>query len=163
MADPGEVVDIREPEVNVEEIMARIRERVQQRRARAEAEGLAYDRLVDGDLAFDASGRRLGADFYYDLYQARQGADSIWVSLSVIGNQRYPQMLGAFITRIHHAAHQLVLYYVNMLAGRQVNFNRAVIGAVSGLAEANESMAERMEALEKEVADLRERLAQFEQ
>jgi hypothetical protein len=162
MTEPKEVIDIRTPEVNVEEIMERIRERVQQRRDKAQAQGLVYDRLTDTASSINPAGRKLSSDFYYDLYQARQGADSIWVSLSVIGNNRYPQFLNSFITRLRHALHQLVIYYVNMLAGRQINFNRASIGAIVELAEANELMAERLEALEKEIEVLSERLAQYE-
>lgn len=162
MADPKEVIEIRDPEVNVEEIMERIRQRVQERRTNAKAQGLDYDRLTETRSALTSSGRRLGTDFYYDLYQARQSADSLWVSLSVMGNERYPQFLASLIGRVRHALHHLVIYYVNMLAGRQVAFNRSAIGAVSGLADANEEIAERVQNLEKEVVDLRERLAAYE-
>jgi len=162
MTDPNEVIDIRTPEVNVEAIMERIRERVQQRRAKAQEQGLVYDRLTESGSPIDSTGRRLSSDFYYDLYQARQGADSIWVSLSVVGNNRYPQILNSLITRFRHALHHLVIYYVNMLAGRQISFNRASIGAIEELARANELMAERLAALEKEVEILSERLAGYD-
>lgn len=157
--EPKDVVEIRTPDVNVEEIMEKIRLRVQQRRAGALSQGFDYDRLTDSSSAH-ASGRQLRSDFRYDLNQARQSADSIWVSLSVVGNSRYPEVISSFVTRIRHSLHQLVIYYVNMLAGRQVNYNRATIDAVTGLAEAHEAAIERLDALEKEVSALREQLAQ---
>ncbi|MBI3957701.1 MAG: hypothetical protein HY328_02740 [Chloroflexi bacterium] len=161
MAEPEEVIDIRDAEVNVEEIMGRIRERIRQRRGQAQAQGLDYDRLVDGGAGRDVAGRRLSVDFYYDLYQARQSAETIWVSLSVVG-QRSPAFLGSAVSRVRRAAHELVLYYVNMLAGRQAVFNRSAVSAVSGLAASGEEMGERLEALEEEAAVLRERIAVLE-
>jgi hypothetical protein len=157
--EPKDVVEIRTPEVDVEEIMEKIRGRVHQRRATALSQGLDYDRLTNTSSSH-ATGRQLQSNFYYDLNQARQSADSIWVSLSVVGNSRYPEVISSFVTRVRQSLHQMVIYYVNMLAGRQVNYNRATIDAVTGLAEAHEAAIERLEALEKEVAALREQLAQ---
>jgi len=160
MIDPKDVVEIRTPEVNVEEVMEKIRQRVHARRANALRQGVDYDRLTSASPA-RTGGRQLQSNFYYDLNQARQSADSIWVSLSVVGNSRYPEFVGSFVTRVRQSLHQLVIYYVNMLAGRQVNYNRANIDAVIGLAEAHEAAIERIETLEKEVAALREQLAQL--
>jgi len=161
MAEPEEVIEIRDPEVNVEEVMGRIRERIRERRDQAQAQGLDYDRLVDGSAGKDVAGRRLSADFYYDLYQARQSAETIWVSLSVVG-QRSPAFLGSVVDRVRQAAHELVLYYVNMLAGRQTVFNRTAVSAVSDLAAVNENMSERLELVEQEMALLRERFGLLE-
>lgn len=160
MADVQDVVEIRDPEIDVQEVMERIQQRVRQRREDALSRNLVYDRLTDSDASHNTAERRLSSDFYYDLYQARQSADSIWVSLSVLGNERYPKALNSAITRVRHALHQVVIYYVNMLAGRQVVFNRTATDAMAELAAANEKLSERLEALEKEVATLRAQAAQ---
>lgn len=159
--EPEDVIDIRDPDINVEEIMERIRQRIRERRKQAQAQGLDYDRLTDGALG-SPGGHRLPDDFYYDLHQARESAETIWVPLSVVGGGRYPQFLASLVNRLRGAAHQLVLYYVNMLAGRQIVFNRAAVSAVSGLAEAGEDAAQRLQRLEEEVASLRARLAALE-
>ncbi len=160
-AEPEDVIDIRDSDIDVEEIMERIRQRVRARRAQAQARGLDYDRLTDGSLE-GGSSRFLSGDLYYDIYQVRESAETIWVTLSVVGEQRYPKFLVSLLNRLRHAAHQLVLYYVNMLAGRQIVFNRATASAVAGLAEAGESTAERLRGLEQEVATLRAHLAALE-
>lgn len=147
-------IDIRQPDVNVVEVMARIRARLQARRLEAQEKGLDFDRLPGHDELAARSGH-LSGDFYYDLHQMRQGAEEIWVAMSLMGDERYPRWLGGVIRRVRHAAHQLVLYYVNMLAGRQVNFNRSAAGALAGMAETVEQMAARIEALEREVQTLR--------
>ena len=161
MVDPADVIDIRDPDIDVEEIMQRIRQRIRERRAQAQARGLDYDRLTDGALD-GGPDRHLSGDLYYDLHQARESAETIWVPLSVVGEQRYPRFLTPLLNRVRHAAHHLVLYYVNMLAGRQIVFNRAAVSAVSGLAEADEKTVERLLVLEQEVASLRERVAVLE-
>lgn len=162
MADVQDVVEIRDPEIDVHEVMERIQQRVRQRRQDALSRNLVYDRLTEMDASLNTAERRLSSDFYYDLYQARQSADSLWVSLSVVGNERYPKILNSLITRVRHALHLAIIYYVNMLAGRQVVFNRTVIDAMTALAEANEKMSERLEAMEKEVAALRAQIDQQE-
>lgn len=162
MAEVEEVVDIRDPEIDVREIMERIQQRVRQRREDASSRNLVYDRLTELDASLNSAERRLSSDFYYDLYQARQSADSIWVSLSVVGNERYPKALNSLITRVRHALHLVVIYYVNMLAGRQVVFNRTVIDAMTELAETNEKLSERLERMEQEVATLQAQIAQKE-
>jgi hypothetical protein len=147
-------IDIRQPDVNVVEVMTRIRARLQARRLEAQEKGLDFDRLPGHDELAARNGH-LSGDFYYDLHQTRQGAEEIWVSMSLMGDERYPRLLSGLIRRVRHAAHQLVLYYVNMLAGRQVNFNRSAAGALAGMAETVEQMAARIEALEREVQSLR--------
>ncbi|HRJ40370.1 MAG TPA: hypothetical protein PL105_00745, partial [Caldilineaceae bacterium] len=92
MAEPEDVIDIRDSDVDVEEIMARIRQRIRARRAQAQARGLDYDRLTDGSLE-GGSSRFLSGDLYYDIYQVRESAETIWVTLSVVGEQRYPKFL----------------------------------------------------------------------
>lgn len=148
------VIDIRQPDVDVNEVMARIRARIQARRLAAQEKGLDFDRLPGYDETATRRGH-LSGDFYYDLHQSRQSAEEIWVSLSLMGDERYPRWLSAPIRRIRHAAHQLVLYYVNMLAGRQVVFNRSAVGALAEMADTIEQMAARLDALEREVQALR--------
>lgn len=160
MSDVEQVIDIRDPEINVEEIMARIRERLRQRRAQASAQGLDYDRLVDDDKVIQAGS--LSADLYYDLHQLRTTAESIWVP-SAMRDRHFPPLINSVLFRTENLFHRLVLKYVNMLAGRQVVFNRAATSIVTNVLRQLEQDDARIEALEKQVKELRERLAKMEQ
>ncbi|MBM3128956.1 MAG: hypothetical protein FJ009_10105 [Chloroflexi bacterium] len=160
MSDVEQVIDIRDPEINVEEIMARIRERLRQRRAQASAQGLDYDRLVDDERVI-ASGA-LSADLYYDLHQLRTTAESIWVP-SAMRDRHFPPLLNALLFRTENLFHRLALKYVNMLAGRQVVFNRAATSIVTSVLRQLEQDDAHIETLEKQVKELRERLAKIEQ
>jgi phage shock protein A len=154
------VIEIRDSEINVEEIMNRIRERIRQRRAQASAQGLDYDRLVDARAPIVATGQS-DADLNYDLRQLQTNADAIPVSLAM--RDRHIPLLNFLIYRLEMLLHRLVLKYVNMLAGRQVVFNTAASNVLSALAQRLEQSEARAQQLEKEVSALRERVAELEQ
>ena len=77
MRELAHVIEIPAPEIDEQDVMARIQTRIPQRRAQAEAQGLDYDRLV-GDPAMTFS-----AGLYYDLYLACTRANDIEVVLSL--------------------------------------------------------------------------------
>lgn len=159
MTKLDDVIEIRDSEIDVEDIMARIRERIRNRRDQADAQGLDYDRLTKEHTSYNTDGT-LSTDFYYDLRQVRENADSIWVSLSVV--ERDIPLVGSLVTRARRMVHSLVLYYVNMLAGKQVVFNRSAASALSELASHSEGTGARIQELESEVEALRERIAALE-
>jgi hypothetical protein len=160
MTEDQPVIEIRDPEINVEEIMGRIRERIRQRRAQAQQQGLDYDKLVSDDSDVAAAGR-FDDDVYYDLHQLRSNAYSIWVSLAM-RDRRFP-LVNPILFRIEKLLHRLAIKYVNMLAGRQVVVNRATAQVLSGIVRASEDDYARLEALQKQVADLRDHLAKLDQ
>jgi hypothetical protein len=160
MPDLEPVIEIRDPEINVEEIMTRIRERISQRRAQASAQGLDYDRLA-GDAKVIPSGT-LATDLYYDLHQLRTTAESIWVP-SAMRDRHFPPLINSALFRLENLLHRLALKYVNMLAGRQVVFNRAASSILTSTVRELEQTDARVETLDQQVSALRERLAKLEQ
>lgn len=132
--------DIRDPEVNVEEIMTRIRERIRQRAQAAEANGQHY-----GLPSLTAS-RKLPAELYKLLDQTRASAASVRVPLAASSG---------LAGKVRKVVHQLVVYYVNMLADKQIVFNRASANTHKQLAQALEAALARIEVLEQDIASLR--------
>ena len=132
--------DIRDSEVNVEEIMTRIRERIRQRAQAAEASGGHYG------LPSLAASRKLPAELYKLLDQTRASATSVRVPLAASSG---------LVGKVRKVVHQLVVYYVNMLADKQIVFNRASANTHKQLAQALEAAHARIEALEQDVASLR--------
>lgn len=160
MTEDQDAIEIRDPEVNVEEIMARIRERIRQRRAQAGAQGLEYDELVNGRAPVIAADQS-DADFNYDLRQLQTNADAILISLAM-RDRRIP-LFNALFYRLELLLHRLVLKYVNQMAGRQVVYNTAAANVISALARRLEQSETRAQKLEQETRALRERVDALEQ
>lgn len=155
MTEPEDVIEIRDPEIDVEEIMNCIRERLAARQQQASAQGQDYLRLVDAPTAAAAAPGL--PELYGQLHQLRQSADSLRLS-PVVTNWRLPLVNGP-VSRLKNMLHSLVLMYVNTLAGRQIAVNRMLSQVLQQLAAVRQADAARIEALEKEVAELRQRLA----
>ncbi len=94
---------------------------------------------------------RLSAEVYERLTEADAIKDAIAVELSLAPSSL--PLLGSLWQRARMAAHQLVVFYVNRLAGAQAAFNRELLAALIALVRD----LERSEpaALEAEVARLR--------
>jgi hypothetical protein len=149
-----DIVEISDPDIDVEEIMDCIRQRLETRQKQAEALGQDYSHLPD-----EAGGPSAGvgpAELYGQLHQLGQSTDGLRVS-PVVTDWHVPLLNGP-INRAKNQLHILVLMYVNTLAGRQIAVNRLTYQACLSLANLNQANQVRIEALEQQVADLRERL-----
>jgi hypothetical protein len=108
-----------EQPVDVEQIMQEIR-----------AEILAQRGL---DAAVPTGGKRLPPEFYEHLYQAALGHDQILVK-SNAAPVKVP-LIGALLSQLRQAAHQLVLYYVNQMAAEQTRVNHHLLQALTILSQ----------------------------
>lgn len=144
------VFEFRDGEINAEEIMARLRERIAARRAQAAAQGLAYDELAQGGGAvfaneLPAPTSHVGSELAAQVAGLQHSADGIFVPLSVVGNTN------PIAKKARMALHQLVIYYVNMLAGKQAAVNRANAQAMSGLLATLDAANKKVAVLEEEI------------
>jgi len=150
------IIQIDDPEIDVQTIMARIREGLIEH---ALDEGIEFPtfaiaRARRGDAA------RFSEDLYYQLEQANLNYDQAWVELSLIESQM--PLLGTFVNRLKRELHRLVVYYVNMLGERQVTMNDALVRVLNQLVESLETPDPQIEALQRRVAELEARLEQLE-
>lgn len=158
--DEGEVADdlieIQDPEIDPEQIMARIRERIERRR-----EELGYPRRefpTFGAAAYP--GEPEGEAFDPDLYHHLRRANALYHELDVrdaLGPSpatRIP-VLGRLWGRVRREAHNLVLFYLGKLAQRQVAVNRHVVSTLNRMAVQMEEQRRRLSALEEEIERLR--------
>jgi hypothetical protein len=155
MRELASVIEIPAPEVNEQDIIAQIQKRIPQRQAEAKAQGLDYERLVEG------AATSFSPALYYDLFLARRRADAVEVPLTLEKSQ--VPIIGGLLDRFRLELHRLVVYYVNRSAGRQVVFNLAVAGALSQLLGELEEREDLIARLEDEAASLRQRLELLEQ
>jgi hypothetical protein len=146
---PDDWLEIDDPELDPAEIMEQIRSRIRHRR---EALGdprddfptfgaAAYPGEPEGD--FDV-------DLYYHLRQANEAYPQVGVGSDLASSAmtRLP-LIGRLWTRVRREAHNLVLFYLNKLAGQQAAVNRHLVSVLN-------RMAVHMEAQEMELKRLRE-------
>jgi O-antigen chain-terminating methyltransferase len=152
------IIEIGDPEIDVEKIMARIRENIRRRREEAKQRGLDFDNMASGTYE-GLEGGRFNSELYYELHQVNSLYDRILVGPSIV--PRHFPLLGKLVSRLRRELHNLVIYYVNMLGGRQVAFNRAVVNVLNKLIEQLDEKIE-VDDLRKEMEEIRRRLANLE-
>jgi len=159
--DVEQIVEIRDPEIDAESIMRRIRENIRKRRAQAEEQGLDYEAFVEGLYASQATAR-FDHSLYYDLRRMSVGYDKIGVGLSLTESQL--PLIAPLVQRVRRALHHLVIYYTNKLAGQQARFNEYVVRAVSGLVKELEEdpTSEEVESMRRDIAELKKRIKDLE-
>jgi hypothetical protein len=159
--DVSDSIEIRDPAIDSEAVMRLIRENIRLRRAQAEAQGLNYEAFVEGLYAANPAAR-FSHTLYYDLRRMSVSYDKIGVGLSLT-ETRLP-LIGPLVQRVRAGLHQLVLYYVNMLAGQQVRYNEYSLRALSTLVKELEvgPTSSELDALRKEVAQLRAHISAME-
>lgn len=160
-SDLNDIIEIRDPEIDAEAIMRRIRENIRKRRSEAEAQGLDYEAFVEGLYTSQVTAR-FDHSLYYDLRRMSVGYDKIGVGLSL--TESGLPLIGPLVQRFRKALHHLVIYYVNMLAGKQARFNEYVVRALTALVKELEQdpTPSEVKALRQEITELRARLEQLE-
>jgi len=124
---------IREPEVNVEAIMQQIRQQIIAKRA-AVGPGAAGS----GDLV--VTGKRFPPEFYEHLYQARLALDDYQVPVFV--SKSGVPVIGSLFVWLRTKFHELVTYYVNQSAARQVSAINHLLQALSMMGQDLEDAAD---------------------
>ena len=150
-------------DVDVQMVMDRIRESMVEGALDAGVEYPTYAaaRARSGDLP-----TLFSEELYYQLEQANLNYDRVLAELSLVESQM--PLLGTFINRFKQEFHQLVVYYVNMVAERQVTVNDAVVNTLNQLVGRLEmdvaptAQEPKIEALQRQIAELQARLERLE-
>jgi hypothetical protein len=136
-------------EIDAEAIMQEIRMRIRARRAEARSRGLDFEAYADGLYPLPPD-----AVFSRDTYEAVRyvglGYDKVGVEMALT-ETRLP-LIGGLGHRLRAALHEVILFYVNRLAARQVRVNEQMARTLTTL----------VHDLEAEIRDLRARLAELE-
>ena len=147
-----DLIEIHDPEIDPQALMADIRRRIQARRLEA-----GYDKRK-----FPAFGSAMvcpeppeGQPYSPDLYHHLRQVNSLYSEVetdSILAPSpatRVP-VLGRFWKLIREQAHGLVLFYVNRSVGHQVKVNRHLVSVLNQLTEENQELQRRIIALEAE-------------
>jgi hypothetical protein len=123
-------MDELEESVDVEAIMREIREQIVAQKARETG---------DPD-PIPVAGRHLPPDFYEHLYQLQMSADRLALQPEIAPST--VPLVGPLLDRLRRPWHQLVIFYVNRLAGQQMTLNRHLLRTVDLLAREVERLAD---------------------
>jgi hypothetical protein len=148
--NPDDLVEIHDAEIDVEEIMRRIRADAQRLRRKV------GDPSNWPSYGMAAPGASADEDLYEHLRRALATHDKLYVEMILTRRNRLSQF--APWAALRRALHGLVIFYVNTLAGKQTLFNTQVIHTLNRLAEGQEARAAKTD-----VAELRETVRLLEQ
>ena len=154
--DLDEIIEIRDPEINVAEIMARIRENLAKREPLApEVDSLVFDPGLGGFISVEEGIKQ-------SLQQANLVYDKVYV-----GDQIRPTagLKDRLASPLRRPLHNLVRFYVDILSSKQVAFNSSAVRFLNAITEKLErgekKSQEELEQLRAELAELRETVEQL--
>jgi cell division protein FtsB len=153
--DLEEVFQIDDPEIDVTEIMREIRERIANRGEEGLLEDVDFPSFLRGDDSEVTSSEFFEQEMRFNLEQANLAYDKVWVGLHLVS--RPVPLVGRIWLDVRRQFHQLVVFYVNMLAGKQVAVNEYLVRTLNHLVRGFTSLAE-----EKEIRKLQDRVAELE-
>jgi len=110
-----------------------------QRLTHAATQGLEYEKLLEQ--------KKLA-----EIKSSARRTHSLWVSVEV-RDQKLP-VLNDWFNRFKRAFHELIVIYVNQLAGKQTDINFSLSTSVQELATLVDKQRQRIAALEERVASL---------
>lgn len=123
--------DTAEIEVDIEDIMQEIRQKIL----------AAHTQLSpNGEPLVNLEGKHLPPLFYEHLYQAGLSYNGVGVKMFV-SKSNIP-LVGSFVEKIRGKIHELVLYYVNQIAEQQIEVNYHLLQAVNILGQEFEAHQE---------------------
>jgi hypothetical protein len=160
----NDLIEIHDPEIDPEVIMAKIRARIQERRmqlgyVRPQFSTFGGSLLPDrpNDIAYDPE-----LFDHLELVNEQYTLVPSESNLQPSPATRIP-LLGSLWAIIREQAHGLVLFYTNRLASHQTGVNREIISMLNGLTALNIAQQRRIEGLERELDAVRLYLAEREE
>jgi hypothetical protein len=156
-----EIIEIRDPEINVAEIIEEIRRNIRRRRSEAQGEDVTFPTFDAGLSPAIEPTEEMEKVLHHHLNQASLHYNQIGVASQLM--PRPVPLVGRLWTAFRREAHNLVIFYVNILAARQITFNDHVLQALNALAQmvTGRSRAE-VARLEAELQALQQRVDQLE-
>jgi hypothetical protein len=155
MEIPDDLIEIHDPEIDPDQIMAQIRERVRQRRNE-----LGYSQQTFPPFgAAEYPGEPEGGDFDEELYYHLRKANELYYQLDVepaLSPSPTTQMpiLGRLWRMIRQEAHNLVLFYVGKLARQILAVDRHTVSTLNRMAAQIQEQQRQLQALREQLDTL---------
>ncbi|MDP2661765.1 MAG: hypothetical protein Q8R28_13640 [Dehalococcoidia bacterium] len=154
--DLENIIEIRDADINVAELMARIRESLGKREPLAkEVDSLVFDPGLGGSLSLEAGLKQ-------SLQQVGLTYDKIYVGDQLRAPTTWKDRL---VDSIRRPLHQLVRFYADLLSSKQVTFNSATASALTNLSKQLQQEQKERETelgrLKGEIDELRQTIDQL--
>jgi hypothetical protein len=152
-----------EAEVDIEAIMADIKDRARRNRQKAMAEG-----LLPGDFVFDDYPDTPAVGSYDpELYEHLRQVNQPYRMRGVVRMARPSPLtrlpvVGRRLEKVQAAAHNLVVFYVNTFAVEVIGFQRHIAGVLNRLVGWSQKKDREIQLLRQELEMLKERIKLLE-
>ena len=151
-------IEISDPEIDVQEIMRRIREGIERKRQRGLLPNKELPRFGLAKMPPEPVGEH-DVELYYHLERANDTCRAIEVKLALAPSVATAlPILGKAWSLIRRQMHELVVYYVSMLAQAQARVNCHIVSVLNRLVAQHQRQAEELDLLRQEVQNLRAEL-----
>lgn len=155
-SDQNELLEINDPEIDVDKIMEEIRERITRRREELGEPRALFPSFGAAAYPGEPDRDEYDADLYYHLRKANElyWQHDLEPVLAPSAATRIP-VLGRLWRRVRREAHNLVLFYIGRLVRQQVTVDKHLVSVLNRLAVQLEGQSVEIEALRKQVMNLR--------
>lgn len=162
--DPGDLpsnnlIEIRDPEIDPQAIMAEIRARIQKRRQELGYVSPQFSTFGGSQVPDRPEDIPYDPDFFDHLDRANELYLQVptEVDLQASPATRMP-LLGSMWSTIREQAHGLAIYYVNRNVSHQTGVNREMMGVLNGLTKVTIEQQRTINRLQAEIDSLRARV-----
>ncbi|MHB0877288.1 MAG: hypothetical protein ACYC5O_14725 [Anaerolineae bacterium] len=153
-----DLIEIRDPEIDVDAIMRRVREGVERKRREGLLPEKQFPRFGVALMPAEPAGEH-DVELYYHLQRSNDTCTDIGVDLS-LADSPFTTMpvVGRVWSMLRRQVHGLIVYYLGLLSRKQVRVNTHLVSTMNRLVAQSQSQAEEIAALRQQVAQLRQEL-----
>ena len=155
---PNDLIEIHDPDIDVEEIMKEIRERIRRRRQEMGYPQQQFPTFGAAAYPGEPEAENYDEDLYYHLRKSNDVYSELDVNLMLSPSPaiRMP-ILGPLWKKIRKEAHNLVLFYLGKFAGKQVTVNRHMVSTLNRMALELQQQQTQIKNLTHEIEKLQEK------
>jgi len=156
---PDDLLEIRDPALNSEEVMEKIRQRIEQRRNDLGYEEREFPRFGVASYSNNPDDLTLSPELTHHLEIANRiyNAPETQPLLLPSPSTKAP-IVGSLWKRIRRSAHELVLFYVNRYVSHQISVNHHLVSVINQLVTLSQAQRDQIDMLRQELDALQTRL-----
>ena len=162
-SDQETEINMSEIKVDIEDIMAQVRGKIQQNRKLAFEQGLKSRSFTFDDYPKEPISGEYNIDLYDHLRQVNQPH-------KILGVQRVLRsspldnlpIVGPLWRKVQYEGHNLAIYYVNALGHEIVTFQKHVAGVFNQMVRWSQTKDDEIRLLQEEIRTLKERIESLE-
>lgn len=153
-----DIFEIRDPDIDPEQIMAEIRARIERRRAELGYEQRTFPTFGAAAYPGEPKDIPFDEDLHHYLRLANESYSEVETDAVLLDSPSTQlPVAGPLWKNVRRAAHDLVLFYVNRSIAHQTNINSYLVSVLNRLTTVVEEQQRTIDRLESEVQDLRKK------